>query len=78
MKKLKYDYIDGFDTHYNKWIDEKHGKIISLTELLQQTDEITEIFNTYKLSISYQNLEVVMHVDNRVKEWLYSEDIASR
>ena len=27
MKKLRYDYIYGFDTHYNKWVDEKKHRI---------------------------------------------------
>ena len=77
MRKLKYDFISGFDTHYNKWVDKKSEKIISLTDLLQKTKDIAEIFRTYKIPISIQNVGAIMTIDKRVKRWLYSEEIAS-
>ena len=77
MRKLKYDFISGFDTHYNKWVDKRSEKIISLTDLLQNTKDIADIFRTYKIPISIQNVGAVMTIDKRVKEWLYSEEIAS-
>lgn len=77
MRKLKYDFISGFDTHYNKWLDKENGKIISLTDLLQNTEEIAEIFRAYKMPISIQSVGVIITIDKRVREWLYSKEIAS-
>ena len=78
MKNLKYDYIDGFDTHYSKWVDDKEGKVINLTDLLKRDSKVSSIFETYKLPVSIQNLGLVISINNDVKNWLYSNEIASK
>lgn len=77
MKNLKYDYIFGFDTHYNKWVDEEHGTIVSLNELIKRHPFIAEYFNSYKLPISIQNLGVLSSINEDVRNWLYSKNIAT-
>jgi adenine-specific DNA-methyltransferase len=77
MKNLKYDYIYGFDTHYNKWVDEENGIIISLNELIKRNPFISEYFNAYKLPISIQNLGVLSSINEDVRNWLYSKYVAS-
>ena len=77
MKNLKYDYIYGFDTHYNKWVDEENGKIIPLNELIKRNPFISEYFNAYKLPISIQNLGVLSSINEDVRNWLYSKNVAS-
>lgn len=77
IKNLKYDYIYGFDTHYNKWVDEENGKIIPLNELIKRNPFISEYFNAYKLPISIQNLGVLSSINEDVRNWLYSKNVAS-
>ena len=77
MKNLKYDYIDGFDTHYNKFVDEASNSIISLTDLLKREKFITDVFKQYKLNISIQSLGAVLTVNEEVKKWLYNPQISS-
>ena len=76
MKNLKYDYIFGFDTHYNKWVDEEKGTIISLNELIKRNPFISEYFNGYKLPISIQNLGILSSINEEVRRWLYSKNVA--
>ncbi len=76
IKKLKYDFISGFDTHYNKWVDEKRGEIISVNELINRNPVISGVFKSYRLSISPQNLGVLVIVNDYVREWLYSDEIS--
>lgn len=77
MKNLKYDFIYGFDTHYNKWVDEENGKIISLNDLIKNNKAISDIFKFYKLPISIQNLGTLTFINEEIRRWLYSNEIAS-
>ena len=77
MKNLKYDYINGFDTHYNKWVDEEKGEIIQLTELIKRNLEISSLFEKYHLSISNQNFGKIVYLEEVAKKWLYSEFIST-
>ncbi|MBQ7463046.1 MAG: site-specific DNA-methyltransferase [Bacteroidaceae bacterium] len=77
MKNLKYDFIYGFDTHYNKWVDEENGKIISLNDLIKNNKAISDIFKSYKLPISIQNLGTLTFINEEIRRWLYSNEIAS-
>jgi len=77
MKKLRYDYIYGFDTHYNKWVDENVGKVISANDLIKRYPKITEIFESYHLTISIQNLGALAMINEEVRNWLYSEEVAT-
>lgn len=77
MANLKFDFIDGFDTHYNKWVDEESNKIISLTELIRKNQHVVSAFEKYKLSISTQNFGKILLLDDGIKQWLYSDQIAS-
>ncbi len=77
MKNLKYDFIDGFDTHYNKYVDVKSKSIITLNDLLNKENSIKKVFEKYGLRINIQNLGIVLSVDEDVKNWLYSDEIAS-
>ena len=77
MKNLKYDFIDGFDTHYNKYVDVKSKNIITLNDLLNKENSIKKVFEKYGLRINIQNLGIVLSVDEDVKNWLYSDEIAS-
>ena len=77
MRNLKYDYIDGFDTHYNKYVDEKTNSIISLTDLLKREKAISSIFEQLGLKTNIQNLEAVITINENVKQWLYSIGVAA-
>ena len=77
MKKLKYDYIDGFDSHYCNWLDEKNKRILPLTELITSTPSVMERFQQYNLKPNYKNLGNIINFDTTIKNWLYSKSIAS-
>ena len=77
IKNLKYDPIDGFDSHYCNWIDVANNKIISLLDLINQTPIIKKRFELHEFKINYESLSILVGFDEVVREWLYSEDIAS-
>lgn len=76
-KNLKFDFISGFDNHYNNWIDKKNDEIISLNDLMNRTPDIKERFEQYGLPINYDNLSNLVSVDEKIRDWLYSEEIAT-
>lgn len=78
MKKLKYDYIEGFDTHYSNWLDEVNGCIISFNDFMNSNLTIKTLFESYNLEVSIQNLYKLISLNQTAKEWLYSEEIASK
>ncbi len=78
MKNLKYDYIDGFDTHYCYWLDESNKKILSFNEVLKNNKIISSEFKKYGMDINIQNLGIIISFNTTVKDWLYSEEIASK
>ena len=77
MKNLKYDYIYGFDTHYNKWVDEETGNIIPMTDLIRRNPDIAAIFESYQLNDNIQNLGILAMINDEVRQWLYSENVAT-
>ena len=77
MQNLKYDFIDGFDTHYNKYVDRNTNSIISLNDLLKREKTVSKVFEQYQLKINIQNLAAVLVVNEDVKKWLYSQEVAS-
>ena len=76
IKNLKFDYIDGFDSHYNNWIDIKNKSIISLRDLIMNTPKICERFKAYDLQINYDNLGKIINIDETIRDWLYSDEIS--
>ena len=40
MKKPKFDYIPGFDTHYSLYYDETKATLIPLKELLEKLNRL--------------------------------------
>ena len=77
MKNLKYDFIEGFDSHYCNYLDVKNKMIISLTDLISRTPSILERFQMYNLRPNYTNLGNIISIDSTIKEWLYSDKVAS-
>ena len=77
VKNFKYDFIEGFDSHYCNWIDSKNKRIISLSELISRTPEILERFKLYGLQPNYKNLSKIVSVDDKIRNWLYSESVSS-
>ena len=77
IKNLKYDFIEGFDSHYCNWLDEKNKRILSLTDLISNTPSIMNRFLNYNLKPNYKNLGNIIAFDDTIREWLYSNSIAS-
>lgn len=77
IKNLKYDFIEGFDSHYCNWLDEKNKRILSLTDLISNTPSIMKRFSNYNLKPNYKNLGNIIAFDDTIREWLYSNSIAS-
>lgn len=78
IKNFKYDFIEGFDSHYCNWIDESNKQIIPLTELISKTPHILDRFRTFGFQPNYKNLSKLISVDETLRNWLYSESIASK
>lgn len=77
MKNLKYDFIYGFDTHYNKWVDEETASVISVIDLIKRTPEISDIFESYHMSVKIQNIGILALINDVVRHWLYNEEVAA-
>ena len=71
-----YDEIDGFDTHYSKFLNPETGFLENFSATLQNTKIVAEIFDQYKLKPSLKNLDKLIKVDERLKAWLYSDEIS--
>ena len=78
VRNLKYDYLGGFDTHYKDWLDEANGKIIPFNEFLKSNLIVANAFASYNIEISINNLGKILVLDESVREWLYSAEIASK
>lgn len=77
MKNLKYDFIEGFDSHYCNYLDENNKRIISLTDLISNTPSILKRFQFYNLRPNYVNLGNLISIDSTIRDWLYSDTVAS-
>ena len=49
-----------------------------VTGSLKNTEFIKEVFKALNLRVSLKNLEKVIYSSEKVRNWLYSEDIAKR
>lgn len=76
IKNPKYDYLQGYDSHYSLFYDELENKLIPFVEVLKKTEFIVNIFNALDLVVSLKNLGKVIECSNKIKEWLYSDEIA--
>lgn len=76
IKNLKFDYIDGFDSHYSNWMDKNEKKIISLRDLIISTPSISERFKAHDLQVNYENLGKIINIDKTIRDWLYSDEIS--
>lgn len=76
MKNLKYDFIYGFDTHYNKWVNEEKGEVVALNDLIKNNPVISGVFRRFNLSANIQNLSIVSSANEYVRNWLYGESIS--
>ena len=74
IRNLTYDYIRGFDTHYSKII--MNNEINSLVKVIKSNSEIAEEFKKHQLKISIDNIAPLIEVSKKVRDWLYSDEIA--
>ena len=77
MKQPKFDYIPGYDTHYSLFTMIRKNYYF-VTGSLKNTEFIKEVFKALNLRVSLKNLEKVIYSSEKVRNWLYSEDIAKR
>lgn len=77
MKNLKYDYIEGFDTHYSKWVDEQKHEIVSFNDVLKNNEKIASLFKSSNVPIGINHLGKMLAINLEIKDWLYSDSIAS-
>lgn len=76
MRTPKYDYLQGYDTHYSLFYDEIEDNLIPFVEVLKQTEFVVSIFNALDLVVSLENLDKVIDCNNKIREWLYSDKIS--
>lgn len=76
MRHPMYDYIPGFDTHYSLYYNFKSNKFVKFVNVLKSTKLTQEAFKRLNLSISVKNLAKLVLVDDDVRSWLYSDEIA--
>lgn len=76
MRTPKYDYLQGYDTHYSLFYDEIEDNLIPFVEVLKRTGFVVSIFDALDLAVSLKNLGKVIDCSNKIREWLYSDKIA--
>lgn len=77
VKNPMYDFIVGFDMHYNKFVNKDTGLLENFSTTLNNTSKVVEIFKKYNLKINLKNLGKLVQLDEELKNWLYSEEIAT-
>ncbi|WP_406545811.1 site-specific DNA-methyltransferase [Succinimonas sp.] len=76
IKNPKYDYIMGFDKHYNLFLNTETNQTQSLVQVIEQNKTISNIFKQYEMKISLDNLGKMVLCNDTVREWLYSDEIS--
>lgn len=76
IKHPMYDYIPGFDSHYSLFWDSDKNTFIDFVEILKSNPKIIDIFNDLNLRISLKNLGKAISINDELKNWLYSTEIA--
>jgi len=76
MKKPKFDYIPGFDTHYSLYYDETKATLIPLKELLEKTEQVVQVFDALGLKVSLSNLGKVLYSSENARNWLYDAKVS--
>lgn len=77
MRNLKYDYLRGFDKHYLKFYSRDKNRIDNFLNIIKNTPDIVAEFVNHGLTISLQNLGILIELSQKTKSWLYSSEIAS-
>lgn len=77
MKNPKYDYIYGFDTHYKLFFDSKKKEMVNFVDFIKSNEYIFDIFKNNELKVSLKNLSNVVLFNEKIKQWLYSAEIAT-
>lgn len=78
MKRLMYDGIDGFDTHYAKFYNAKTDELVSFNSFIKQTPKIVDIFKQYNMEPNVGNLDQLVRLHIKpICDWLYSDEIAN-
>lgn len=76
MRSPKYDYLQGYDTHYSLFYDEAEDTLIPFVDVLRRTEFVVSVFDTLNLAVSLKNLGKVIDCSEKIKKWLYSDEIA--
>lgn len=76
MKRPTFDFIQGFDSHYSLFWDKKNKTFNNFVDVLKKDKRVVSVFKQLELKISLTNLEKVIDVNNEIRGWLYSSDIA--
>lgn len=72
-----YDKLDGFDIHYSKFLNPETGYLENFSATLQNTEKVAKIFEQYNLKPSLKSLDKLITVEDKLRKWLYSDEIAS-
>lgn len=74
IRNLMYDYIRGFDTHYSKIA--VNNDICDFIKVIKNTRSIAGEFEKHNVKISLKNMSQMIELSDKVREWLYSDEIA--
>jgi adenine-specific DNA-methyltransferase len=74
IRKLTFDYIRGFDTHYSKII--MNNEINKFVDVIKSNSDIAEEFKKHQLKIALDSIAPLIEVSKKVRDWLYSDEIA--
>lgn len=77
IKKPMYDKIEGFDSHYSKFLNSESGILENFTETLRRTKNISDIFEKYNMKINLENLGKLVYLEKEVSDWLYDKSISA-
>ncbi len=77
IKCPTYDSIGGFDTHYTLFWDKSEKKFYNFIDKINSSKEICSAFENSKLKVSLKNLGKLITINESVRKWLYSKEIAS-
>ncbi|ALJ31178.1 hypothetical protein APS55_02565 [Apilactobacillus kunkeei] len=76
MKRLLYDGIKGFDTHYSKFEKEDDGTLISLSDRIKEDPKLVQQFTNAGLKVDMPSLNKLVQVNPIIKNWIHSDSIS--
>lgn len=84
MKRLMYDHVQGYDTHYNQIIDPKTHNMVKLQNYIKQFPKLVKCFTDLSIDMNkksnptLKDIDLAERVSPTFRKWLHDPKISKR